>query len=312
MPRVIFGLGSISYLGGTGILPAGVVVPFDTLLTDLLERHIPEICARVPLDLRLLANCVLAAAYSDALLGAADGWFTQRQVQLPGGGTLCTQGWKGAQLRHQLGEHTDAYDTLPPGSDAMAAITGLGTKLPDVLDVGTSEAKLYRSKDGWEGLKVHIPAKLWEDVRAQPESWRDLLANWLHEVLPPLGEDTICFATGLWRTELGDGAVQAAPGPLVRVLSQEEEARNEWHAVCSAAAAARTLGVAQYVDVKICGYLGYGGGSTQGFVGSSFLYLPVGLSAVLGELREEPTVARAAQLAKKYAALLREHRLLES
>ena len=52
----------------------------------------------------------------------------------------------------------------------------------------------------------------------------------------------------------------------LKVLSPEEEIKNEWFAVQTALTIAASDGNATYQKLCLIGYLGYGGGSTQGLL----------------------------------------------
>ena len=279
--RVIFGLGSLSYLAAEkDALQEGAVVPFAHLEATLWAR----VLVRPDAPQRLVANCILAAACSRALKECADGWFVQRTITLPDGSMVYTQGWRGAQLR-QLVRATDdplvVYRSAPPEMLSMD-----NAALPDVLDIGSGEAKLYRRANSWAPQKRTVPEPLLRDIEDWPERWEEFLCKWLRQEFGSL-DGVYCFATGWWRS------VAKTTGKLVSIISQEEETQNEWHAVCAAVAAAQGAGLSPFPDLELCGYVGYGGGSLQGVVRHAktghlvTLAAEVGTRTVIGEMQTQ-------------------------
>ena len=154
-------------------------VNFDDFLCKLLTVNIPflDILAHTTMsmqpvlreslrekhdenDLRLLANCITAACYTQQLKPYANRWITERRIKLSDGKTeLSTQGWKGAQLRSIYGDdalpatiprrRTTSLTTMQSDGDAAVGTDGV---LPDVLDIGTSEAKLLQKSQNWTRL----------------------------------------------------------------------------------------------------------------------------------------------------------------
>jgi hypothetical protein len=252
--RVILGLGALTHLP-EAILPRGRVVPFHDVRLPTTE-----------VDTKTLANCILAVACSQALstLSGADGWFVDRALRVGAGVRLHTQGWRGAQLRQTLGPAADDPRTLYAALPLPALMLPEGetalSSLPNVLDVGSGEAKLYHRDRGWVAETHALPRVL------HAPGWRAGLEAWLLEKYGPerLLHGTYCFATGIWREVCG-GETTGQRLNIV-VLDQLEEARNEFHAVCAAMEVARRLGHPVLGAAELAGYVGYGGGSTQGFL----------------------------------------------
>lgn len=274
--RYVFGLGSFSYLAADGVISAGTLVPFDAFRRGVVRRLAAPPADDRPTTPTLIANCILAWAYTEylATMTACTAWYTNRAID-----GRPTQAWRGAYLHCRVDEDGDD-----------AAQTGSSARRIRILEVGSGEMKYYDgARAGDPPLVAAYDLKALRDRLRDAPSADAYSAVLLAEAERLFGAATVAaaaaagdlyaYATGAHRQLAAEGGHPVAETPpppphsgslatttsaVVVVVSAAVEAYFEYRAVADALLQSATLSTTD--GIAFAGTLGYGRGSTQGIL----------------------------------------------
>ena len=299
------------------VFPSGMPIPLQPLLRLLEDRLHDETAAATGQNAGLRASLWLAIASVRLILHHqwADALLVQRRLLHPGTGQeMYPQMWKGAQLRLRhpppstsppvdfvahikgilLGTSNEAAqkqqrDELfrsvcpPPGTPTLGAI----------MDLGSGEAKFFDTKpERTQSIPTKPPSGaddgmlgLWETIQGfatqhDLAGQSQLLRTFLKQIGAADNERHIVL-TGSWRDRVK--LVMAEPNGLdegrIRILGSREEAENSHVAAWTAVHYSGLLGeVPTSQFFTLVGNLEFGGGSTQGIIGTSYFHNQIGRS----------------------------------